>query len=175
MTSHAEVSADPRDPEQALDVELRFHVRRASGARPDRRRLRDLCRAVLTGEGVVGHVGLTILLVDDVEIGRLNLRHRGIDAATDVLSFPLTVAGSLEVPPFAVPPNHVIELGDVVVSHPRAVAQAAAYGHSVDRELGYLIAHGVLHILGHDHEEEAERAIMRAREEEALGTVGLTR
>ena len=67
------------------------------------------------------------------------------------------------------------ELGDVIVSYPRAVAQAEEYGHSVERELAYLVVHGVLHILGHDHEVPEEQAVMRAREEAALAVVGLTR
>jgi probable rRNA maturation factor len=61
------------------------------------------------------------------------------------------------------------------VSYPRAVAQADEYGHAVERELAYLVVHGVLHILGHDHERPEEQAIMRAREEAALAVVGLTR
>ena len=64
------------------------------------------------------------------------------------------------------------ELGDVIVSYPRAVAQAEEYGHSVERELAYLVVHGVLHILGHDHEMPDEQAVMRAREEAALAASG---
>jgi probable rRNA maturation factor len=63
----------------------------------------------------------------------------------------------------------------VVVSYPRAVAQAEEYGHSVERELAYLVAHGVLHVLGYDHEVEAEQRVMRQKEEEALQPLGFTR
>lgn len=159
-----------------LDLDLRFHVRRKSGAKPDRTRLRSVCEAALRGEGVTGPVVLTITLVDDEEIRQVNQQHRGIDKATDVLSFPL-IAGSDDTSDgtFALPPGTPRELGDVVVSYPRAVAQADEYGHSVERELAYLIVHGVLHILGHDHEERDEQAIMRAREEAALLVAGLTR
>ena len=94
-----------------------------------------------------------------------------IDRPTDVLSFALA-DGTDE---FALPPGVPRELGDVVVSYPRAVAQAEEYGHSVERELAYLVVHGVLHILGHDHELPAEQAAMRAREEAALALVGLAR
>ena len=126
---------------------------------------------------------VTVHLVLDAEIARLNARHRGIDRATDVLSFPLdvppTVAGlagdRLGGRAFVAPPGEPRELGDIVISYPRVLAQAAEYGHSVERELGYLVAHGLLHILGHDHEEAEERAVMRAREEAALAAVGLVR
>jgi probable rRNA maturation factor len=154
-----------------LDLDLRVHVRRKSGARPDRRTLRAVCAAALAGEGVTGPVVLTLTLVDDDEIREINRQHRQIDRPTDVLSFPLIDGTDA----FALPPGAPRELGDVVVSYPRAVAQAEEYGHSVDRELAYLVVHGVLHILGHDHEIPAEQAIMRAREEAALAVVGLVR
>lgn len=158
-----------------LDLDLRFHVRRKSGARPDRRALRAVCAAALEGEGVTGPVVLTLTLVDDDEIREINREHRGIDRPTDVLSFSL-VEGELDgTAAFALPPGVPRELGDVVVSYPRAVAQAEEYGHSVERELAYLVVHGVLHILGHDHEAPDEQAIMRAREEAALARVGLVR
>jgi probable rRNA maturation factor len=159
-----------------LDLDLRFRVRRKSGAKLDRKRIRSVCEAALRGEGVHGPVVLTIALVDDDEIRRINQQHRGIDRATDVLSFPLV--GSAEGDQdagFALPPGVPRELGDVVVSYPRAVAQAHEYGHSVERELAYLIVHGVLHIMGHDHEDGDEQAVMRAREEAALLVAGLTR
>lgn len=156
---------------ELLSLDLRFHVRRKSGARPDRRALRAACTAALAGEGITGSVLLTLTLVDDEEIREINQRHRGIDRPTDVLSFPLVDGTDA----FALPPGAPRELGDVVVSYPRAVAQAEEYGHSVERELAYLVVHGVLHILGHDHEIPADQAIMRAREEAALSAVGLVR
>jgi probable rRNA maturation factor len=157
-----------------LDLDLRFHVRRKSGAKPDRRRIKSVCEAALVGEGVAGAVILTITIVDDEEIRQINQQHRSIDKATDVLSFPLIEDGYQDGA-FALPPDVPRELGDVIVSYPRAVAQAEEYGHSVERELAYLIVHGVLHIMGHDHEQPDEQAIMRAREEAALLVAGLTR
>ena len=154
-----------------LDLDVRFHVRRRSGARPDRPTLRKVCAAALAGEGVTGPVVLTITVVDDEEIHRINREHRGVDKPTDVLSFPLVDDETA----FALPPGVPRELGDVIVSYPRVVAQAEEYGHSVEREFAYLVVHGVLHIMGHDHEEPDEQAVMRAREEAALAAVGLTR
>lgn len=112
---------------------------------------------------------LGVHLVGDNTIQELNATYRAKDSPTDVLSFPLD-AGE-----FVVPPGEPVNLGDVVVSYPRAVAQAEEYGHSVERELAYLVAHGVLHVLGYDHEVETEQHVMRQKEEEALQPLGFTR
>jgi probable rRNA maturation factor len=140
-----------------------------------------LYRAVeraLLAEGVEGSVEITLVLTDDDEIRALNDAHRGVDEPTDVLSFPLEGsprgpfpsggAGSDDGPAFVTPPDLARHLGDVVISFPRAEAQAREYGHSLRRELAYLTVHGALHLLGYDHEGESERAVMRAKEEAAL-------
>jgi probable rRNA maturation factor len=119
-----------------------------------------------------GEYTLSLHVVTDETIRELNHEHRAKDAHTDVLSFPLHDPSGMR---FVLPPGHPINLGDVVVSYPRAVEQARDYGHSTARELGYLVAHGVLHILGFDHEDEADRRRMRQAEEEALVPFGLTR
>jgi probable rRNA maturation factor len=110
---------------------------------------------------------LSVALVDDVQIHELNRRFREIDRPTDVLSFPAGEAPEAEGEPAL--------LGDVVVSLETAWRQAAEYGHSPEREVGYLVAHGVLHLVGFDHEAETDRALMRQLEEEALGRVALYR
>ena len=115
---------------------------------------------------------INLHFVTDERIRELNAEHRGLNARTDVLSFPLLDAG---VTPFVVPPGEPVHLGDVVISHPRAVEQAGEFGHSVDREVAYLVAHGVLHILGYDHEEDADLQRMREKEEAALQPLGYTR
>jgi probable rRNA maturation factor len=76
---------------------------------------------------------------------------------------------------FVLPPNQPVNLGDVIVSYPTAVSQAEDFGHSVDREIAYLVAHGVLHVLGYDHEVESDRRRMRQQEEGALRPLGFTR
>ncbi len=159
-------------PESAL--ELRVRVRRATGARPNRPMLRRVCEHVLRGEGAIGAAQLTLAIVDDDEIRAINREHRGIDRPTDVLSFSL-VDPTTDQRGFVTPPNCPTELGDIVVSYPRVLAQAEEYGHSPERELAYLVVHGLLHILGHDHERDGERAVMREREETALAQLGLTR
>lgn len=147
-------------------------VERRLAPRADRDLVRRVAEQVLRLEGVAGPARVGVHLVSDETIRELNRRYRGIDRVTDVLSFPLTERGAA---PFVLPPRAPLDLGDVVVSYARAVEQARQYGHGIERELGYLVAHGVLHLLGYDHETEADRKVMREREEAALAAVGLVR
>jgi probable rRNA maturation factor len=116
---------------------------------------------------------ISILLTDDREIRDLNRRYRGMDAATDVLSFSQLegdVAGSM-----AFPAGEPVPLGDIVISIPTMRAQAAEFGHGEAREFGYLLVHGLLHIVGYDHQSAEDAAAMRAAEEELLGAANLRR
>lgn len=135
--------------------------------------LTAVAETLLGAEGWGGVVEVELLLVDDEAIQELNRQYRDLDAATDVLSFPLL--GADEAALFVLPPDGVQRLGDIVISVPRAVAQAGEYGHSAAREVAYLFAHGLLHLLGYDHEVEDARREMRLREEGALAAVGLSR
>lgn len=118
----------------------------------------------------VGEVSVT--LVDDVTIQHLNRQYRHIDRPTDVLSFPMEDGkedGMLHA-------DEVIPLlGDIIVSVPRAVAQAEEYGHSLERELGFLVTHGFLHLLGYDHDNEQAESDMIKMQEAVLSAIGLTR
>jgi probable rRNA maturation factor len=160
----------PPPPEAVVD----FSIEDGLNARWDETRIVALVRSIISANlsAVPGGYALSLHLVGDATIRTLNAEHRGIDAHTDVLSFPLHDPGDVE---FVVPPGQATNLGDVVISHPRAVEQAAEFGHSTDREIGYLVAHGVLHVLGYDHEVEADRTRMRQREEEALRPLGFIR
>ena len=155
-----------------FELAVELDVAEGVDARWDEPRIRALVEDIVRGEHGRGRYAISLHLVGDDQIRALNREHRGKDAHTDVLSFPLHDPSGMR---FVVPPGEPIELGDVVVSFPRAVEQAAEYGHSKDRELAYLVAHGVLHVLGYDHEREDERQIMRAREEAALAPLGFTR
>ena len=108
---------------------------------------------------------------------------RGKDAATDVLSFPTVnypagkTAGACEAllrEEFD-PDTDACAIGDIVISMDHVRAQAAEYGHSERRECGYLLTHGLFHLMGYDHMTEAEKPVMRAMEEKALASIGLTR
>ena len=128
----------------------------------------------LVGEGIAGTVQVSVLVTDDAALHALNRDYRGVDAPTDVLSFAAEEETS--GPAFVLPPGTPRYLGDIAISYERVVAQAAEYGHSRERELAYLTAHGVLHLLGYDHERGTEDAVtMRAREEATMDRLGLQR
>jgi probable rRNA maturation factor len=102
---------------------------------------------------------LTLVITDDNQIESLNKKYLGISAPTDVLSFPTN---------YPDPDSGTIYLGDVLVSFPRAVAQAREAGHLVDQELQFLVVHGILHLLGHDHEKVDEGRKMWTAQAEIL-------
>ncbi|KPV51560.1 rRNA maturation factor [Kouleothrix aurantiaca] len=129
----------------------------------------------LAAEGVSEPIELGVLVTDDAELHELNRTYRGVDAPTDVLSFgdDEEEAGPAA---FVRPPGTPRYLGDLAISYERVIAQAAEYGHSAERELAYLTVHGVLHLLGYDHERGPDdAAAMRAREEAVMQQLGLTR
>lgn len=118
--------------------------------------------------------------VDEEEIRRLNSEMRGIDKVTDVLSFPEleNIKGKpikKAEHPFELDEDGALLIGSLAVCVKRAKEQAEEYNHSYYRELNYLIVHGILHCLGYDHIEEKDKAEMRAKEEEILGGMGITR
>ena len=115
----------------------------------------------------------SILIVDNNYIQELNLIYRGQNTPTDVLSFAMNELGEDE--PDIDFSGEVNVLGDIVISLEKALEQSQEYGHSLERELGYLVVHGMLHLLGYDHETEAERKLMRALEEKIMSAVKLER
>jgi probable rRNA maturation factor len=109
---------------------------------------------------------ISLVLVDDDYIQKLNLSYRGLDQPTDVLSFALEETDDA---PKVVNQAAIPELlGDIYVSVERAVEQAVTYGHSFERELCYLAVHGLLHLMGFDHQNPEETAMMREREEQIM-------
>lgn len=123
------------------------------------------------GEDLGDQVEVSVTFVDNGAIQELNREHRGIDKATDVLSFS-QLEGEDEI---VLPEDELLPLGDIVISLERCVEQAEEYGHSFERELGFLVAHGMLHLLGFDHQSPEEEAAMTAKTEEILGALGLKR
>ena len=121
-------------------------------------------------------VEISVLLVDNETIRVLNRDYRDKDAATDVLSFPLEEAIDGDAEPAVIGGPTERLLGDLVISVEMAVAQAAEYGHSLERELAFLSVHGLLHLLGYDHEPGAEAAAeMQAEEKRILSVLGIAR
>lgn len=135
-------------------------------------------RALRVGQAADA-ASLDVVVADDAAVRELNLRYRGLDETTDVLSFSFTHSGEYqgdgEAPEaagddmdFPVPPGTADALGEVVISYPQAERQAASAGQAIKRELAVLVTHGVLHLLGHDHEAAWEARLMKRLEATAL-------
>jgi probable rRNA maturation factor len=155
-----------------VEVDVQIDERFADAA--DAELIKWAVAQTLAGEEVAGPVEVSVLVTDDAALHALNRDYRGVDAPTDVLSF--AAEDDTSGPAFVLPPGTPRYLGDIAISYERVVAQAAEYGHSRERELAYLTAHGVLHLLGYDHERGAEdAAAMRAREEATMERLGLRR
>ena len=132
--------------------------------------IRRCCNAVLRMEEFEGSVEVSVTLVNDKQIRELNKIYRDIDRVTDVLSFPLGENGQYDTNP----ENGAKLLGDIVISMETAVEQADRFGHSLQREVGYLTAHSMLHLLGYDHEDNGiQRIRMREKEEKVMTQLGL--
>jgi probable rRNA maturation factor len=117
---------------------------------------------------------VSVVLCDDAEIHALNKEWRGVDAPTDVLSFPME-EDLADEPGRELAVDEPRLLGDIVISLPRAQEQAMEYGHSLQRELAFLAVHGTLHLLGFDHQDDDEQLEMRQQEEAVLSALGLVR
>jgi len=144
--------------------------------------IRRCAEAVARHLGIETDVGVTLMLVDDANIREINRQTRQIDAPTDVLSFPLLEAdpgdleGSLRAGAGDVDPETgALLLGDIVISLDAVKRQAEEYGHSAQRELGYLTVHGLLHLLGYDHMQGEDKQTMRGVEDAVMDALGLSR
>jgi probable rRNA maturation factor len=151
-----EVNVFGADEQQAMPVEVERWV--------------DLARNVLLAEGVSGDAELSLLFVDEATISELNRRYMGAGGPTDVLAFPIDDpldGGATPTDRSTSRPGPLL-LGDVVVCPAVAQRQALEHAAGPDDELALLVVHGVLHVLGHDHAEADEAALMQARERELL-------
>ena len=137
-----------------IEAEIRFPKKLLEGA----------ARAALEHESESLDVDLSIILTDDARLHELNLNYLGVDASTDVLSFPASETD---------PETGARYIGDILISVPRAQAQAGAAGHPLEAELQLLVVHGVLHLLGHDHARAKEKARMWKAQAEVLQSLGL--
>lgn len=134
--------------------------------------LERIAQVCLEQENINPDAEISLVFVDDQEIRNLNKTYRDLDVPTDVLSFPMYERGDDQL---VNSDEEVLLLGDIVISLETALRQAQEYGHSLEREVAYLMVHGLLHLLGYDHLVEEEKKIMRQREEELLTSVGLIR
>ena len=111
---------------------------------------------------------VSIIITNNENIQQLNKQYRNIDKKTDVLSFPMFEKEEIQK---AVESENEDVLGDIVISIPQVISQAKEYGHSIKRELAYMLVHGFYHLMGYDHIEEEDKNKMRKKEEEVLGTI----
>ncbi len=142
--------------------------------------IKNVCETVMELEDCDFDAQISLSFVTDSEIRRINKENRDIDAVTDVLSFPMLEfdedgCAVLDDCDYA-PDTDIVILGDIVIAPQRARTQAEEYGHSIRREICFLCAHSMLHLLGYDHvdDEEGER-IMNEKQEKALSLLGITR
>lgn len=138
--------------------------------------IRKCIQETLNAEGIDVRCEINVLVTDDAGIRIINRESRNLDKSTDVLSFPMFKLEAGNPPKvwedFQDPASGLVPLGDMCISLERAVAQAAEFGHSVRREVGYLTIHSMLHLLGYDHLDEGpQKKQMRGREEAIASTI----
>ncbi|MDF1618182.1 rRNA maturation RNase YbeY [Petrocella sp. FN5] len=143
--------------------------------------IEDAIRYSLTYEGISEPVELSVTIMSNDEIQEINLDQRGMNKPTDVLSFPMVnimigeqFSQSIKHEPKN-PETDEVYVGDIVISWDKVLEQSKLYGHSKERELGFLVVHSMLHLMGYDHETEAEEAIMIHKQKEILEDMGMKR
>ncbi len=145
--------------------------------------VKTVAEAVLNSEGCPYQVQINVLLTDNEGIREFNREYRQIDRETDVLSFPnleydtpgkFQIRQEQEADCFD-PDSGELILGDIILSVDRIASQAQDYGHSLQRELAFLVAHSMLHLCGYDHMESEEAAVMEQKQEQILTSLGITR
>jgi probable rRNA maturation factor len=129
--------------------------------------VRKIVRQVLNAQEVASPYDVSLVFTDTERVKQLNRDYRGVNEPTDVLAFHMLPQKKSDSS-FALPPDGIIRLGEVIVSYPQAAAQAKQQGQSTERELALLIIHGILHLLGYNDEEPEREEEMRAREKELL-------
>jgi probable rRNA maturation factor len=128
---------------------------------------KKIVRQVLKAEGVASPYEVSLVFTDSDTVKQLNRDYRGVDEPTDVLAFYMLPQKGVDSS-FTLPPDGFTRLGEVIISYPQAAAQAKEQGYSCERELALLVIHGILHLLGYDHEEPEDGKKMREREKELL-------
>jgi len=147
--------------------EISIHIEQNFRDCIDKQWMRKIAQQILQAESVTPPYEISIAFTDSETVQKLNRDYRGIDEPTDVLSFYMLPQEKNESS-FILPPDGVTHLGEVIISYPQAAEQAKEQGHPMKQELALLIIHGILHLLGYDHEQPEEEAKMRVREKELL-------
>ncbi len=131
--------------------------------------LESVARKVLAAENVGAKTEMGLVISSDERVQQLNRDYRGKDEPTDVLAF--SAREEADDSPFIPPPDGILHLGEVIISYPQAEIQAEEHGHPLKKELAILLIHGLLHLLGYDHEKTDARRKMRSREKELLSLI----
>lgn len=144
--------------------------------------IRKVVEAAIDYEGCPFECEVEVVITDNEGIHQVNKEFRDMDKPTDVLSFPMieydfpaNFDPLEEYDEYFHPETGELLLGDIMISVDKVKEQALTYGHSEERELGFLVAHSMLHLFGYDHMEEEERMVMEKKQEEILQSIGLTR
>jgi probable rRNA maturation factor len=145
--------------------------------------IENIINVALDYEHCPYEVEVSVILTDNASIQEINREHRQIDAPTDVLSFPMVYYKTPsdfecleeEQEDCFHPGTGELILGDIIISVDKVMSQAEEYGHSVMRELGFLVAHSMLHLCGYDHMEDEEREVMEVKQREIMTLVDLKR
>jgi len=151
-------------------MEINISIDQGLDGCPAPRWLEGIARQVLEAQEVGAEAEVSLLIATQERIRELNRDYLGEDAPTDVLAFSAREEAAGQSP-FIHPPDGLLHLGEVIIAYPQAVIQATEHRHPVKRELAILLIHGLLHLLGYDHDEPESERRMKAREAELLGYV----
>jgi len=133
--------------------------------------LQSVAEQALVAQDAGSGVELGLVITNQERVQQLNRSYLGKDEPTDVLAFSTREEIDAELPPFVQPPDGMLHLGEVIISYPQAVIQAEGHRHSVKREIAILIIHGVLHLLGYEHDKPELERQMKTREKEILSCI----
>ena len=151
-----------------MGEQIGIHVEEEFRGVVDQGWARRIAQTVLKAEGVAPPYEVSLVFTDSETVRQLNRDYRGVDEPTDVLAFYMLPQKEEADDSFALPPDGVTRLGEIIISYPQATEQAREQGHATEKELALLIIHGILHLLDYDHEKPEEEAKMRTREKELL-------
>ena len=133
--------------------------------------LREVVDITLSTQKVDRPVELSLIFTGDEEVHKLNRDYRGIDSTTDVISFALSE--NVADTEFVTPPDKISRLGEIIISYPQAASQAKENKQTIKAELAWLVVHGLLHLLGYDHQDDKSEAVMRKCEDKILRGIDL--
>jgi len=153
-----------------LKIQLSTRIEKPFVGLVSKQWLRRAVKLTLVHTGISSPVELGLVIAGDETVHELNRSYRSVDRTTDVIAFALSERGT-KAEPFVMPPDDVIHLGEVIISYPQAKRQAEEQRHPLEKEMALLVAHGVLHLLGYDHELPEQEQRMRSMESKVLDAI----